>query len=400
MQQLKEIVAFVFRIQAEDITDSGLIMGLAACAGLVLLAVCWCKDIFGGERELKPGEKYTYRTLPSNYALDKILEQAREEKDYRTEYIVVRKMHKLKIYRKDWTHLELFKLYYSGRGTRKNKIRALWHLKRAVAREYLPAYQEYGNYLVEKKKYDKAAEFLRKGLNEAHGGCAFALYKMMDAELAPPNKELAYKTERFLALFVAKVRNIPEAVEIYDGLDEHSRFTGKPIESFKLKLEIGILSLTALLRDDDNSDDCQKRVSAALEAALLGSAEMQYNYGVRLTKGIGISKNERLGVVFTLAAARQKYTKAMSWLGILYSTGVGVEENQWRAVEWFEEAIAEGDNDAYSLAGEAYRNLVIRGYTEYADRAIEVLEKAIELRDEESREYLYEVKQYLYEHDL
>jgi len=69
-------------------------------------------------------------------------------------------------------------------------------------------------------------------------------------------------------------------------------------------------------------------------------------------------------------------------------------------VEWYEKAIDKGDTDAYELAGEAYRNLVIRGYTKYADRAIEVLEKAVELRDEKSREYLYEVKQYLYEHDL
>lgn len=400
MQQLKEIVAFVFKIQAEDITDSGLIMGLAACVVLALLPVFWWKAVFGGDKERKPGEKYTYRTLPSNFALDKILEQAREEKDYKTEYIVVRKMHKLKIYRKDWTHLELFKLYYHGRGMRKNKIRALWHLKRAVAKEYLPAYQEYGNYLVEKKKYDKAAEFLRKGLNEAHGGCAFALYKMMDAELAPPNKELAYKTERFLALFAAKVRNIPEAVEIYDGLDEHIRFTGKPIERFDLKLEIDTLSAVALFCDDDDSDGYNMRARVALEAALMGSAEMQYNYGVWLTKGIGIPKNERLGFIFTLAAARQKNKKAMTWLGVLYKLGKGVEENIWRSVEWLEEAISEGETDAYFLAGEAYRNLVIRGYTKYADRAIEVLEKAVELRDEKSREYLYEVKQYLYEHDL
>lgn len=222
----------------------------------------------------------------------------------------------------------------------------------------------------------------------------------MDAELAPKNKELDYRTERFLALFVAKVRNIPEAVEIYDGLGEHIRFTGKSIEKFDLEREIGVLTAVASRYDDDNDGDFKERTPIVRQAALLGSAKMQYKYSAWLRNGIGISQNDRLSFIFTLAAAQQKYAKAMMALGAMYKLGRGVEKNGWRAVEWYEKAIAEGDTDAYKLAGEGYASLVIRGHTEYADRAIELLERAIRLGNEESRVALNKVQEYLYKHDM
>lgn len=351
-----------------------MITGLVGIVTFTFIIVFLFKETFGGrKRKLKEGEKYTYRKLPTeSYELNKILDKAREEKDYETEFITVKKINKLRPKTNLWTFNELFRFYYNGLGTKKNEKKALRYLMHAYKKNYAPARYSYGSYLLDKKRYKEAAEVFRAGYLEGLGRCSFGLYKMMADGLIETDK-----TERFQALFIAKEQKVPEAIEIYDSYEEHRRFLSLSPQDFANQFDRKFSAYPGLVETFED-DHPEYAAELALEGALLGSSEMQRKYSRLLYRGHGIPKDDHLSFIFALAAARQDNTQAMMDLGYMYNAGVGCEANMWSAVDWFEAAIAKGCTDAYGPAGIAYSRLVFNGSDKYADRAFELLRIGVE----------------------
>lgn len=83
-----------------------------------------------------------------------------------------------------------------------------------------------------------------------------------------------------------------------------------------------------------------------LDKAKSGDAEAQYNLGVYLMLGIGVTKDEKEAVDWFHKAAEQGFANAQYILGFYLIRGIGVTKDEKKAVYWFREAAAQGHNDA------------------------------------------------------
>ena len=72
-----------------------------------------------------------------------------------------------------------------------------------------------------------------------------------------------------------------------------------------------------------------------LHAARLGEARSQYVVGTMLIEGVGVDKDSRHGVKWTLKSAAQDYPDALNQMGIFYEKGFIVEENSTTAAKFY-----------------------------------------------------------------
>lgn len=73
-----------------------------------------------------------------------------------------------------------------------------------------------------------------------------------------------------------------------------------------------------------------------------GDPDAQFELGIRLVTGEGITKDEKQGVGLIQKAAAQNHLRAQHVLGSLYEEGVGVKEDMAKALEWYRKAANNG----------------------------------------------------------
>jgi uncharacterized protein len=93
-----------------------------------------------------------------------------------------------------------------------------------------------------------------------------------------------------------------------------------------------------------------------LASAEQGNADAQATLGIMYTSGDGVPENDAEGIKWYRLAAEQGLVEAQWLLGIMYTSGDGVPENDAEAVKWFRLAAEQGDVTAqFNLSGK-YRN--------------------------------------------
>ncbi len=66
-----------------------------------------------------------------------------------------------------------------------------------------------------------------------------------------------------------------------------------------------------------------------------GDSDAQFELGLRLITGEGVTKSVEEGVKFIEKAAKQKHLRAQHVMGTLYEDGVGVKKDLAKAAEWY-----------------------------------------------------------------
>ena len=87
-----------------------------------------------------------------------------------------------------------------------------------------------------------------------------------------------------------------------------------------------------------------------------GDVDAQYNLGVIYSIGLGVPENDAEAVKWNRKAAEQGYAKAQYNLGVMYANGDGVPENDAEAVKWYRKAAEQGKADAQYNLGNMYYN--------------------------------------------
>jgi TPR repeat protein len=77
-----------------------------------------------------------------------------------------------------------------------------------------------------------------------------------------------------------------------------------------------------------------------------GDALAQHFLGWHFHKGIGIEQDDRQACEWWLKAARQGLPEAQQGLGWAYANGRGVEPDLLKAYRWYNLAVAAGDEEA------------------------------------------------------
>jgi TPR repeat protein len=91
-------------------------------------------------------------------------------------------------------------------------------------------------------------------------------------------------------------------------------------------------------------------------AAKQGDAQAQCCLGVCYEHGIGISQDEAKAVEWFTLSANQGDAQAQCCLGVCYYNGTGIAQDKAKAVEWFTLSAKQGDEDAIRML-----RLLVRG---------------------------------------
>jgi TPR repeat protein len=101
-------------------------------------------------------------------------------------------------------------------------------------------------------------------------------------------------------------------------------------------------------------DDPDLEIKLINAGAISGDAKFQLEFGLRLLKGTGISRNTSEGLVWINKAADQNSAPAQLALGELYWTGEVVERDYVKACQWYHKAAIQGVPLAEYLVGFCY----------------------------------------------
>lgn len=89
-------------------------------------------------------------------------------------------------------------------------------------------------------------------------------------------------------------------------------------------------------------------------AAERGNAEAQHNLGLLYESGLGVEQNYREAAQWYRQAAEQGDADAQASLGVLHETGDGVAQNYAEAAQWYRKAADQGDASAQNNLGWLY----------------------------------------------
>ncbi|SKA90726.1 Sel1 repeat-containing protein [Prosthecobacter debontii] len=132
-----------------------------------------------------------------------------------------------------------------------------------------------------------------------------------------------------------------------------------------------LFSITLSAQQQDLINDRELRAWAEK-----GDADSQFELGLRLLTGEGITKNEAEGVKWMEQAAAQKHLRAQFVMGSLYEDGVGVKKDEAKAFEWYRKSAESGFAPGQHAVAMAYD--LGRGVKLDPVKATEWLEKAAE----------------------
>ena len=85
------------------------------------------------------------------------------------------------------------------------------------------------------------------------------------------------------------------------------------------------------------------------KAAEQSHARAQYNLGVKYTNGEGVPEDDRQGVYWYRKAAEQGYDPARYTLGLMYALGEGIPEDYVQAYVWNDLAARAGFEPATGM---------------------------------------------------
>jgi len=114
-----------------------------------------------------------------------------------------------------------------------------------------------------------------------------------------------------------------------------------------LLLWVGYAS--TLLADEAKSKEAQKSFWETYTSALRGDKVSQFNVGVIYERGIGVDQNQSMAAQWYQKAAEQGHVDAQYNLAIMYVSGRGVDQNTTAGMMWLASAAKSGDKESKKL---------------------------------------------------
>lgn len=103
------------------------------------------------------------------------------------------------------------------------------------------------------------------------------------------------------------------------------------------------------LADELKKEDYSQSFWETYTAALRGDKVSQFQTGVIYERGIGVEQNQSMAAQWYQKAAEQGYIDAQYNVALMYASGRGVAENQGTAMMWLSLAAKQGDKEARKL---------------------------------------------------
>jgi TPR repeat protein len=254
-------------------------------------------------------------------------------------------------------------MYDFGRGVLENDQEALKWYQLAAEQGYAEA--EVNILKLKKKATSQALQVL---MDDAELGIAKAQYTLgvmyANGQGVPQNYQESVKWYQLAAksghdqakrnIYDLAVKNIPQALQaLMDGVENgnaEAQFilatmyaSGQGVsqdnkEAFKWYYRLAAEQGTAL---EEMEVDKFKRKNIPQELKFLtndaesGIAEAQFNLGMLYTQGQGVPQDDQRAVKWYRLAAEQGNSKAQYTLGMMYSKGQGVLLSEQKAMKWF-----------------------------------------------------------------
>lgn len=102
------------------------------------------------------------------------------------------------------------------------------------------------------------------------------------------------------------------------------------------------LSFTLRAQEQDEGTEAKVDSVALTQLAERGSADAQFELGIRLLSGQGLSKDEKQAAEWLSKAAAQQSLPAMNALGSMSEEGLGLPKDSKKAFEWYEKSAKSG----------------------------------------------------------
>jgi TPR repeat protein len=134
------------------------------------------------------------------------------------------------------------------------------------------------------------------------------------------------------------------------------------IKKLVLTLSTALLlgSVWADAREDADAANFRRDYAAEISItrplAEKGEAWAQYNLGLMYSNGQGVVQDNKEAVKWYRLAAAQGLAKAQYNLGFMFENGLGVVQDAKEAVKWYRLAAAQGDASAQFNLGNMYYN--------------------------------------------
>ena len=118
------------------------------------------------------------------------------------------------------------------------------------------------------------------------------------------------------------------------------------IKPLLLALAIGVVPMAS-----DAKDWSKEPLVAVQQAAKQGNADAQLTLGMMYSGGIGVAQDDKQAVAWYRKAAERGEAIAQSKLGVMYTNGEGVAQDYKQSYAWFSSAAANGYSDAVKARG-------------------------------------------------
>lgn len=133
------------------------------------------------------------------------------------------------------------------------------------------------------------------------------------------------------------------------------------------------------------SKDWNKAVSLVREAANMGSGYGQMLMAMCYEEGIGVNKDHKEYIAWTLKGAQNGDLMCQYSLASMYVSGKdGLEINLAEAVRWYEGPAEAGDRNSIKMLGAMY--LLGKGVEPDKEKGAKLLRKAAEMGDEQAKQ--------------
>jgi TPR repeat protein len=143
-------------------------------------------------------------------------------------------------------------------------------------------------------------------------------------------------------------------------------------KTFGVCVAICLLPLGGCSENKDSRTRDMRNFDRTLERANAGDAMAQYDLGVMYSSGTGVQEDQTEAVKWYRMAAEQGDADAQHNLGVMYDNGAGVPEDDVEAYAWFS-VVATGGQ----IRGEKFRDSVKEQLT--AEQLAEAQKRATEL---------------------
>jgi TPR repeat protein len=125
-------------------------------------------------------------------------------------------------------------------------------------------------------------------------------------------------------------------------------------KTFGVCVAICLLPLGGCSENKDSRTRDMRNFDRTLERANAGDAMAQYDLGVMYSNGTGVQEDQTEAVKWYRMAAEQGDADAQHNLGVMYDNGAGVPQDLAEAVKWHRKAAEQGKAFAQLRVGDMY----------------------------------------------